>query len=677
MEKKVGFKLHKVKKNWVTVGVSTLSMVALAGGAFLTDQSAKADEVPVPNKGGYEQSDAGIESSASLVNQSYMPTLTEDATYVSAVPSNSGSQMTARYEASSSYSTEGSSASVIGAGATSGGEVVSTGQGSVSSGTSQASQGAQVTETQTSNTTTPGSGYQSGSSSASVSVSSSSSSSSSSSAWYSYSSSSSWSSSSDASGFAVFTTNWPDLNAINLNGRRNTTITITASGTTPNVTIISNSNKLIPNVSVTNSNGSTPNVTIITQGNKQNNSGYQIISGETKPSVDSNTHKSSFVRVGENQWYYFDQNGQKVKGEHVIDGKTYYFLDNGLQARDYLLKGGDGYTYYYDKNGVKAINGFYDFAGYRKDVRYFDCYGHMATGLVEMSGVTFYFDTQTGIQAKDKFIRFADGHIRYFIPDTGYMAVNTFVQNKENQAWYYLDEHGYAVTGKRIINGKEYCFDAEGRQIKGQLVNQGSTSYYISAQTGEMAVSRFIFENNNWYYADASGNLVQGAKVIDGKQYYFNKDHSQLKGGWAEGRYYDAVTGEAAINQFIQMAANQWAYLNQQGYKVTGLQTINDKVYYFGSNGAQVKGKVLTINGKKCYFDAHTGEQVANRLVEVTRGCWYYFNAAGQAVTGQQVVNGKHLYFDASGRQVKGRHVYVGGKRLFCDARTGELRRGR
>ena len=90
MEKKVGFKLHKVKKNWVTIGVSTLSMVALAGGAFLTDQSAKADEVPVPNKGGYEQSDAGIESSASLVNQSYTPTLTEDATYVSAVPSRCG-----------------------------------------------------------------------------------------------------------------------------------------------------------------------------------------------------------------------------------------------------------------------------------------------------------------------------------------------------------------------------------------------------------------------------------------------------------------------------------------------------------------------------------------------------------------------------------------------------------
>ena len=64
-------------------------------------------------------------------------------------------------------------------------------------------------------------------------------------------------------------------------------------------------------------------------------------------------------------------------------------------------------------------------------------------------------------------------------------------------------------------------------------------------------------------------------------------------------RYYDAVTGQAVINQFIQIAANQWAYLNQDGHKVTGLQNINNKVYYFGSNGAQVKGKLLTVQGKK------------------------------------------------------------------------------
>ena len=61
-KRKLDLKLHKVKKNWVTIGVSTL-VNGCQQVVPLTDQSAKADEVPVPNKGGYEQSDAGIESS--------------------------------------------------------------------------------------------------------------------------------------------------------------------------------------------------------------------------------------------------------------------------------------------------------------------------------------------------------------------------------------------------------------------------------------------------------------------------------------------------------------------------------------------------------------------------------------------------------------------------------------
>ena len=41
MENKVRFKLHKVKKNWVTIGVTTLSMVALAGGSLLAQGKAE------------------------------------------------------------------------------------------------------------------------------------------------------------------------------------------------------------------------------------------------------------------------------------------------------------------------------------------------------------------------------------------------------------------------------------------------------------------------------------------------------------------------------------------------------------------------------------------------------------------------------------------------------------
>ena len=55
-----------------------------------------------------------------------------------------------------------------------------------------------------------------------------------------------------------------------------------------------------------------------------------------------------------------------VTGEQVIDGKKYFFLDNGLQLRHVLRQGSDGHVYYYDPKGVQAFNGFYDFAGPRQ-----------------------------------------------------------------------------------------------------------------------------------------------------------------------------------------------------------------------------------------------------------------------------------------------------------------------
>lgn len=310
--------------------------------------------------------------------------------------------------------------------------------------------------------------------------------------------------------------------------------------------------------------------------------------------------KNTFIQIGANQWYYFDKNGNMVTGEQVIDGKKYFFLDNGLQLRHVLRQGSDGHVYYYDPKGVQAFNGFYDFAGPRQDVRYFDGNGQMYRGLHDMYGTTFYFDEKTGIQAKDKFIRFADGRTRYFIPDTG-----------------------------------------------------------------------FVTENNKWYYVDGNGKLVKGAQVINGNHYYFNNDYSQVKGAWANGRYYDGDSGQAVTNRFVQVGANKWAYLNQNGQKVVGLQHINGKLYYFEGNGVQAKGKLLTYRGKKYYFDANSGEAVTNLFIQVSRGVWYYFNASGQAVTGEQVINGQHLYFDASGRQVKGRYVWVKGQRRYYDANTG------
>ena len=74
MENKVRFKLHKVKKNWVTIGVTTLSMVALAGGSLLAQGKVEADETSTPNGDGLQQ--LSEDGTASLVTTT---TVTEQA----------------------------------------------------------------------------------------------------------------------------------------------------------------------------------------------------------------------------------------------------------------------------------------------------------------------------------------------------------------------------------------------------------------------------------------------------------------------------------------------------------------------------------------------------------------------------------------------------------------------
>ena len=55
------------------------------------------------------------------------------------------------------------------------------------------------------------------------------------------------------------------------------------------------------------------------------------------------------------------------------------------------------------------------------------------------------------------------------------------------------------------------------------------------------------------YYVDGNGKLVKGAQVINGNHYYFNNDYSQVKGAWANGRYYDGDSGQAVTNRFVQV----------------------------------------------------------------------------------------------------------------------------
>ena len=69
------------------------------------------------------------------------------------------------------------------------------------------------------------------------------------------------------------------------------------------------------------------------------------------------------------------------------------------------------------------------------------------------------------------------------------------------------------MTGLQTINGKQYYFDNEGRQVKGHFVTINNQRYFLDGDSGEIARSRFVTENNKWYYVDGNGSWLKALKL--------------------------------------------------------------------------------------------------------------------------------------------------------------------
>ncbi len=339
--------------------------------------------------------------------------------------------------------------------------------------------------------------------------------------------------------------------------------------------------------------------------------------------------KNSFIQDENGNWYYFDKRGYLVTGAHEIDGKHVYFLKNGIQLRDSIREDENGNQYYYDQTGAQVLNRYYTTDG--QNWRYFDAKGVMARGLVKIGDGQQFFD-ENGYQVKGKIVSAKDGKLRYFDKDSGNAVINRFAQGDNPSDWYYFGADGVAVTGLQKIGQQTLYFDQDGKQVKGKIVTLSDKSIrYFDANSGEMAVGKFAEgAKNEWYYFDQTGKAVTGLQKIGKQTLYFDQDGKQVKGKVVtladkSIRYFDANSGEMAVNKFAEGAKNEWYYFDQDGKAVTGLQTINKQVLYFGQDGKQVKGQVVTLADKSIrYFDANSGEMAVNKFAEGAKNEWYF-----------------------------------------------------
>lgn len=376
--------------------------------------------------------------------------------------------------------------------------------------------------------------------------------------------------------------------------------------------------------------------------------------------------KNAFIKYAGN-YYYFDKEGYMLTGRQDVDGKTYFFLPNGIQLRDSIYQQ-DGKYYYFGSFGEQYKDGYFVFDVPKEGTseteakfRYFSPTGEMAVGLTYAGGGLQYFD-ENGFQAKGTKYVTPDGKLYFFDKNSGNAYTNRWAEidgiwyefndqgyaqakkgefyTTDGSTWFYRDAAGKNVTGALTLDGHDYYFRANGAQVKGDFVTENGKISYYTVDNGYKVKDKFFEVNGKWYHADKDGNLATGRQTIDHLNYYFNADGSQVKSDF-----------------FTLDGGKTWYYAKDNGEIVTGAYSIGGKNYYFKEDGSQVKGDfVKNADSSLSYYDKDSGERLNNRFLTTGNNVWYYFKD-GKAVTGHQNIDGKEYYFDNLGRQVKGSSI--------------------
>ena len=361
------------------------------------------------------------------------------------------------------------------------------------------------------------------------------------------------------------------------------------------------------------------------------------------------------------EWYYAGNDGAILKGPQTIDGVKVYFNQGGVQVKGYFVRNDtNNKEHYYDKDsGALVTNNYviaYDNYTHQNERYYVDEQGIRVKGAKTINGKQVYF-TYDGRQVFDNF-----GDDGYFYDQDGNrvdLGTNRYVQIKGN--WYYIGNDGKILTGEQTIDGAHVYFGYKGIQVKGDF---DYNKQFHDKDSGNLVTNRFVTVKDKTYFIGADSKAIKGATVIDNIEYFFDKETgAQVKGNFARNdKYYDGVTGALVTNSYVQVDKD-WYYVGNDGKRLKGSQTINNVPVYFDPyGGKQVKGE-FGDNGY--YYDQNSGAKVdlgTSRYVQVNDN-WYYVNAEGKILKGEQTIDGVQVHFDTkTGQQIKGGFTDKDGK---------------
>ncbi len=342
---------------------------------------------------------------------------------------------------------------------------------------------------------------------------------------------------------------------------------------------------------------------------------------------------------------------------------------------------------------------------------YYMADGTLATGLVNIGGVDYFFEDSEdtynyGKMLEDTYTYYhEDDKVRFLVADKN-GAITDVKDNNWAQVggkWYFVQDGTFCSYGIYDISGKKYGFNYEGQMYENccfrvPTYDEVSDSYYeecyFAKADGTLAENEWCCEESGygttwWYYAGNNGRLLtSGLYNIDGKDYYFGMYGSIID----DTIYYDGENqlyvskvnpdgsgGYVVYTEGWYTCEGAWIYVNSDGQVYEGW--LNDQYYldpemFFGSYILMPEyvsedfyielyffnkgGRAEKITADGFYSASPYGHSSYTVYVKDGKvvyddwayidGEWYYFDSLCKMMVNQShTINGIPYFFDSNG----------------------------
>lgn len=258
--------------------------------------------------------------------------------------------------------------------------------------------------------------------------------------------------------------------------------------------------------------------------------------------IDLAKEKTAGLQKVDGKYYYFGEDGTALTGWIEIDGNMYYFAPDSGQA----------YT-----NTTEVIN----------DVEYVFSSEGIAT---EKTSDEILTDENLGEENQEEFTQ----------DDPSSSTDETFSQNPDSTSATEQEN-----VGDGLVGGSE---DLENEETTDEFHGKELEISEEQDKTEESILSGWDESSGKLRYYSTSGEYLTGKCEVGGNWYYFDDDGVCLKNQWitdGEKKYYAMSNGVLRVGWLS--FGNTYYYCNSNAEIVIGWQTIDGLRYYFDDNGVR------------------------------------------------------------------------------------------